>query len=156
MDGGGTVFESEIAGLSTYVHAPNLGDDDPDPVRSALRRLELLLGSLTAEDAGVLPARWTMVGERYADPNATAWPSAGRPTGDPPCLEFDPSGLEGDLSRLTRLEYYETVPIVFGTETQMMRGRMLLPEEGGCADVQAHVRLMADNDASIPLGESAG
>lgn len=71
-DGGGLVFETEIGGEITYVHAPFL--DEPDNgTRGALYDLVTMFGAYAEEPGTELPLNWVMVGD--ASPNRT--PSRG-------------------------------------------------------------------------------
>lgn len=160
-DGGGIIFETVIGSTRTYVHAPFLDSADADPTRDALFRLRTLFRSYSDTAVGiVLSMRWTMVGEAHTDPSGRPqtdptshpWPRAGQPSGNPPCLDFDPAGLPPEFERLSRHEEYESISISFGGTSYGMTTRLLLPHENGCADVQTRLNRILTNDHTLDLG----
>ncbi|MDP3984094.1 MAG: hypothetical protein Q8Q52_03700 [Acidimicrobiia bacterium] len=151
-DGDGVIFEALIGSARTYVHAPLLDSGDPDPVREALNSLRTLLRSYTeTADGTVLPTRWVMVGEPYTDPSSRPWQGGGHPTGEPPCLEFDPSELPPEFAGLTSQEEHEVAWVTFDRTSYAMTGRPLLPHEDDCGDVQNHLSHIRANDDALDL-----
>lgn len=155
-DGSGIVFETRVGPVRTYVHAPLLGWDepDPDPSRDALRLLRRMLWDFVEmADGAELPMRWVMLGqESTVLPAEGTWPNEERPAGQPACLEFDPALLPVGLGVLLSQEIYEATWITFGDTTYTTNGRTLLPHETGCGDVQNQFNQMQVDDASLDLG----
>lgn len=155
-DGGGTIFEAEIDGVFTYVHAPNLYDG-ASGARAALRELvrELFASYRDRDDGQEVPLRWVMYGPVAKDVEGVPWPGSEVPEGKPPCVEFEPESVGSEFELLTRNRYYEDMAVSFAGTTYAMQGRPLFPHERGCGDVQEMLERIATNDASIDLGESA-
>lgn len=117
-DGGGTIFEAEIDGVFTYVHAPNLYDG-ASGARAALRELvrELFASYRDRDDGQEVPLRWVMYGPVAKDVEGVPWPGNEVPEGKPPCVEFEPESVGSEFELLTRNRYYEDMAVSFAGTT---------------------------------------
>ncbi|HKY46522.1 MAG TPA: hypothetical protein VJQ79_00945 [Acidimicrobiia bacterium] len=154
VDGNGIVFVALVGSTLTQLHVPQLDPEDPEPDRRPLSELRSLLQArLDTEQGEVLPSNWVMLGEVVRGEELSfVWDQPERPQGEPPCLAFDPAQLPAELAGLVSQEEHDAHWIKFGESSHAMVGRILLPHEEGCRDVQSLVNRIQAAEDNLNLG----
>ncbi|HKX74096.1 MAG TPA: hypothetical protein VJR05_01775 [Acidimicrobiia bacterium] len=154
VDGYGIVYVAQVGSTLTQLHVPQLDPEDPEPDRRLLSELRSLLQArFDAEQGEVLPSNWVMLGEVVRGEELSfPWDQPDRPQGKPPCLAFDPARLPAELAGLVSQEEHDAHWIRFGESSYAMVGRILLPHEEGCRDVQSLVNRIQVAEDNLNLG----
>lgn len=154
-DGGGFVFETQVAGRDGYLHAPFLDSEPVTPDRTALLELLELLEEIAGNEDGVpLVLRWVAIGERIPPRPVPGEPAEVqiRPEGLHACFDLDPEKLPDDMLEMLTPQSPRFRVLRFGDGGQAVAARPLLPHETGCEDAQAMLVRFSENDAGLDLG----